>query len=136
MQAADAEALAVYLAVEGGEGGQDQVEEPEKVTHIKSDQLHDRLRGQQPRRSRHRAADGLEQGLLLVLGDVEVLVPRLLGQPVATLLEDGGGVGLGQVVDACELDCDGGDGRCVEHPPPCGVFCDEAAGQGPDNGSK
>lgn len=45
-------------------------------------------------------------------------------------------MGLGQVVDTCELDRDGGDGRCVENPSPCGVFCDEAAGQGTDDGAK
>lgn len=60
MQAADAEALAVDFSIEGGEGRQDEIEETKQVTHVEGDQLHDGLRGQQPRRPRHGAADGLE----------------------------------------------------------------------------
>lgn len=48
VQAADAEALAVHLSVEGREGRQDQVEEAEQVAHVHGDDLHDGLGGQQP----------------------------------------------------------------------------------------
>lgn len=119
----------VDFAEDGGEGGKNEIEEPEQIGHVERDELHDGLRRQHPSGPNHGAADGLHHRLLAVLRNVQVLIARLLEQTVATFLEDYGTMRLGQEEIACELNDTRGDGGRVKNPAPCGVLCNEAASQ-------
>jgi len=136
VQTSDSDTLAVDALPDSRERRQYKVEKTEEIRHVHSDQLNDRLGGEQSERSDSCGLQDTSESFVGVEFGVESFIPCLFSQAVCSPLQKCWCIGLLQEEKPKELDEDSSDTGRPKDPPPRCFLGDKTPSDRSNGGSK